>query len=65
MFPYLPLMTALALQDERIREAERYRLAATKRTPRRWRRRVGTGLINVGHALADEPSERPARARMA
>ena len=65
MFPYLSLMTARALQDERLREAELHRLPATKPAPHRWRRRVGTGLINVGRALAEEPAERPARARMA
>jgi hypothetical protein len=67
MFPYLTLMTARMLQDERLREAEQHRLATTERTPHRWRRRVGTSLINVGRALADEPADKPAptRARMA
>ena len=65
MFPYLTLMTARALQEERLREAELHRLTSTERAPHRWRRRLGTRLINVGRALADEPAERPARARMA
>ena len=65
MFPYLSLMTARALQDERLREAELYRRAAGVRAPHQWRRRVGTGLIHLGRALAEEPAERPARARMA
>jgi hypothetical protein len=65
MFPYLSLMTARLLQEERLREAELYRQTAIERAPHRWRRRVGTGLINVGRALAEEPAERPARARMA
>jgi hypothetical protein len=67
MFPYLILMTARTLQDERLREAERYRLSALARTPHQWRRRVGTGLIHLGRALAEEPAEQPAttRARMA
>jgi hypothetical protein len=65
MFPYLTLMTARVLQDERLREAELRRQTAVERAPHRWRRRVGTGLINVGRALADEPAERPVRARMA
>ena len=65
MFPYLTLMTARALQDERLREAELRRLGAPARTPHQWRRRVGTGLIHLGRALADEPPERPARTRWA
>jgi hypothetical protein len=67
MFPYLTLMTARALQDERLREAELYRLGAHERVPHHWRHRIGTGLIHLGRALAGEPSERPAatRARIA
>jgi hypothetical protein len=67
MFPYLTLMTARTLQEERLREAERYRRAAAVPAPHQWRKRVGTGLIHLGHALAEEPAERPAptRARMA
>jgi hypothetical protein len=65
MFPYLTLMTARVLQDERLHEAELHRQAATMRTPHRWRRRVGTGLIHLGSTLAEEPAERPARARLA
>jgi hypothetical protein len=65
MFPYLTLMTARVLQDERLREAELHHQAAVERAPHRWRHRIGTGLINAGHALADEPAERPVRARMA
>lgn len=67
MFPYLSLMTARVLQDERIREAEQYRRAAAAYEPHRWRRRVGTGLIHLGRTLAEEPAEQPAttRARMA
>jgi hypothetical protein len=67
MFPYLTLMTARALQDERLREAQLHHRTAAERAPHRWRRRVGTGLITVGRALADEPAERPAstRARIA
>lgn len=63
MFPYLTLMTARVLQDERLHDAELRRQAATIRTPHRWRRRVGTGLIHLGSALADEPTGRPARSR--
>ena len=65
MFPYLSLMTARALQDERIREAEQYRLAAAVRAPHQWRRRLGTGLIHLGRVLAEEPAEQPARAKLA
>ena len=67
MFPYLSLMTARVLQEERLREAEQYRRGTMVRTPHQWRRRVGTGLIHLGRALAEEPAERPAptRARMA
>jgi hypothetical protein len=63
MFPYLTLMTARVLQEERLREAERHRQAVTVRQPHHWRRRVGTGLIHLGSALAEEPAERPAAAR--
>jgi hypothetical protein len=63
MFPYLTLMTARTLQDERLREAELHHRTATARQPHQWRRRLGTGLISIGHALADEPA--PTRARMA
>jgi hypothetical protein len=67
MFPYLTLMTARALQDERLRKAQLHRQAAAERTPHQWRRRIGTGLIHLGSALAEEPPERPAatHARMA
>jgi hypothetical protein len=67
MFPYLTLMTARALQEERLREAQSHHRAATVRTPHLWRRRIGTGLIHLGEALAEEPADRPAptRARMA
>lgn len=65
MFPYLTLMTARVLQDERLHEAELRRQAAAMRTPHRWRRRVGTGLIHLGSTLAEEPAERPARTRLA
>jgi hypothetical protein len=67
MFPYLTLMTARALQDERLREAELRRLGTPERVPHQWRHRVGAGLIRVGRALAEEPAERPAatRARIA
>jgi hypothetical protein len=65
MFPYLTLMTARVLQDERLHEAELHRQAGTTRTPHRWRRRVGTGLMHLGSALAEEPAEQPARARLA
>ena len=67
MFPYLSLMTARVLQEERLREAEEYRRFAMVRTPHPWRRWVGTGLIHLGRALAEEPAEPPAatRARMA
>jgi hypothetical protein len=67
MFPYLSLMTARMLQDERLREAELYRRSASVRTPHQWRRRVGNGLIHLGRVLAEEPVERPAttRARIA
>jgi hypothetical protein len=67
MFPYLILMTARTMQEERLREAEQYRQYAQVRTPHRWRRRVGTGLIHVGRALAEEQAEQPAttRARLA
>lgn len=63
MFPYLSLMTARALQEERIREAELHRRTAAARRPRQWRRRIGTGLIHLGNALAEEPAERSASAR--
>jgi hypothetical protein len=65
MFPYLTLMTARVLQDERLHEAELYRQGASVHAPHRWRRRVGAGLILVGRALAEEPAERPAHARLA
>jgi hypothetical protein len=65
MFPYLSLMTARMLQEERLREAEEYRRTAAFNEPHRWRRRVGTGLIHLGRALAEEPAEQPARARLA
>jgi hypothetical protein len=67
MFPYLSVMTARALQDERLRQAELRRQGAPERHPHQWRHRVGTGLIHLGRALAEEPPERPAatRARMA
>jgi hypothetical protein len=67
MFPYLTLMTARMLQEERLREAELYRQTARAGEPHRWRRRVGTGLIRVGRVLAEEPAGRSAgtRARMA
>ena len=64
MFPYLSMMTARALQEERLREAEEYRRATIVRAPHQWRRRVGTGLIHLGRALAEEPAERSARARL-
>jgi hypothetical protein len=63
MFPYLTLMTARVLQEERLHEAELHRQAAAVRMPHRWRRRLGTGLIRMGSALADEPTGRPARSR--
>ena len=63
MFPYLTLMTARTLQEERLRAAELHHRTATARQPHQWRRRLGTGLISVGQALADEPA--PSRARMA
>jgi hypothetical protein len=63
MFPYLTLMTARVLQEERIREAEQYRRATTFREPHRWRQRVGTSLIHLGNALAEEPTDRPAPTR--
>ena len=63
MFPYLTLMTARTLQDERLHNAELHRQGAAMRTPHRWRRRVGTGLMHLGSTLAEEPA--PTRARMA
>jgi hypothetical protein len=63
MFPYLTVMTARVLQEERLREAEQRHRSATVRAPHRWRRRVGTGLIHLGSALAEEPAERQASAR--
>jgi hypothetical protein len=65
MFPYLSLMAARMLQEERLREAEQYRRAAAVRAPHQLRRRVGTGLIHLGRVLAEEPAEQPARARLA
>ena len=67
MFPYLTLMTARALQEERLREAAYAHQAHRVRTPHQWRHRVGAGLIHLGQALAEEPADQPApsRARMA